>query len=157
MSGLMFPPYSVHRTLFGFENWTDWGNFASTGIDLVVENTVKGYHYNLIDSMEKMKDFIVFNPELKYVIDLGHLNLTSDIYSAESVTKNNSPLKSKTKGFHVHNNHGDFDSHLSHKKGSIDFKRLKDNIFSQMKDAIYICEMNSFQDVISFRKFLNEN
>ncbi|MHA1687139.1 MAG: sugar phosphate isomerase/epimerase family protein [Candidatus Heimdallarchaeaceae archaeon] len=123
------------------------------GLMMVVENTTPSRDYNIIDNLKKLEFFLEKVEGIGAVIDIGHLHLTSNVYSLEKFVRKDYFAK-KIVGFHIHNNHKKKDEHLGYDKGTIDFQRLKDSVFTKFLDRLYVCEMANIADVLHFKEFL---
>jgi len=131
-------------------------SFASkVGLEVVIENTTPSTNTNLIDNVSRMHQLIEELENIGLVVDIGHLNLTSNVYSIEKAIKNDY-FREHLKGFHIHNNNGKKDEHLSFNNGKVDYQRLKQNVFSALKDKIYICEVGTVCESVAFKNFLEK-
>ena len=124
-------------------------------IPIVIENTTPSNNSNLIDNINALQKLIEELEKIQLVVDIGHLNLTSNVYDIEKAIRNKNFVEHLT-GFHIHNNDGKRDLHQNYNKGQINYDRLKKNVFSKLKEKIYIAEVNTVEEGLEFKNFLEK-
>ena len=125
-------------------------NFANEkGVEMLYESNpfFKGE-----TAISVLKDF----PELKYNLDLGHLNTSIESGNLGMPLKIFlNKIKDRTVYIHAHNNYGLKDEHLSLTKGTLDWKYVLDK-FDLSKIKKIIIEARAFEDVIETKKVLED-
>ena len=98
------------------------------GVSLTIENMPKT-HPAILCNVSDFKDFFdnIDHKSLGLTLDFGHANLIGEI---ESFIKE---FKDRLNHFHVHNNNGNFDSHMSIEEGTI----IWDKLIEQVKSIGY--------------------
>ncbi|MCP4713914.1 MAG: sugar phosphate isomerase/epimerase [Deltaproteobacteria bacterium] len=97
--------------------------YAEIGITVVIENVVEP----AADTLIALAD-LVGNEHFGLCLDVGHVNLCSEIPPAQWI----SAMGPRIKHVHLHDNHGTLDDHLPTGSGSIDF----DPIFTALKTHV---------------------
>ncbi len=100
--------------------WQDFMKDKPEDFNIYVENVLEDEPYTLAQMMEAMDD-----SRIKLCLDVGHANaMTKDVDIYEWVRV----LGKYIGHFHIHNNYGDGDDHLTLGEGTIDYQRLFDLI-----------------------------
>lgn len=143
-------PELTNKFVTNIQELTDYAK--EKGLVLTLENTTPYNGYNIVDSLDKFTDILHRVDVLKAVIDVGHLNLTSDIYELNKIT-NNALFNERLAGFHIHNNNKKYDQHVGIDKGLIDFNKLQP-VFEQFYDRVFICELDDIKEVLKFKEYI---
>ena len=93
-------------------------------------------------------EFLTSN-DLYMTLDVGHANHVG--YSADDM------IFDCIKHVHMHDNFGDDDAHLPLGEGSIDLKRVVNNLESKKYDGIYILEVNDYDSIKKSNEYMKEN
>ena len=102
------------------------------GVELLVENMPE--KNGMLDEMAFLELFAP-HEELHFLIDTGHANLLNwDMMIAFE------RLGSRIKGYHLHDNHGDADSHLKVWEGTFDWEVFFRGYKKYSPDAVLVCE-----------------
>ncbi len=100
------------------EFWQEYiKNFDDIGIKVFLENTYEAEP----DILNRIIDNVA-NNYLKICIDVGHVNVYSNLRISQWIEK----CADRVEYMHYHNNCSKFDSHQSLAKGTIDFAKISD-------------------------------
>ena len=88
-------------------------------------------------------------PVMFMTLDIGHANHMK--YSADEM------YFDTIKHVHAHDNYGDDDTHLALGEGSIDLKRIINNLEEKNYDGIYIIEVNDYDSIKKSYEYMKKN
>lgn len=134
------PNKFFRKEVIGFaeESMIELGKYgADLGVLTTFEN-MPAFSAMLYQNMRELDDFLVDN-DLYMTLDVGHANhagFSSDEMIFDSV-----------KHVHIHDNFGDDDAHLPLGEGSIDLKRVVNNLEEKNFNGIYILEVNDYDSI----------
>ena len=124
-----------------------WGNtFVHRDMGLCPEANYEDLH--IYENMDELNEFLTDN-NLYMTLDVGHANHVG--YSADDM------IFDCIKHVHMHDNFGDDDAHLPLGEGSIDLKRVVNNLESKKYDGIYILEVNDYDSIKKSNEYMKEN
>ena len=117
------------------------------GVMTTFENmpTFEGILYH---DMNELNELLSSNG-LYMTLDVGHANHAG--YSPDEM------IFDTIKHVHIHDNFGDDDAHLSLGEGSIDLKRVVNNLESKNFDGIYIIEVNDYDSIKKSYEYMKSN
>lgn len=118
-------------------------------VEMIYESNKKFYSETCLDVLNSF-------PQLKYNLDLGHLNTaignkTLGMNLNEFIDK----IKSRVVYVHAHNNDGVHDEHKSLEKGTLDWKSVLDRLDLSKVHKI-IMEVRTTEDILNTKKILEE-
>ena len=102
----------------------------------------------LYHDMNELNELLSSNG-LYMTLDVGHANHAG--YSPDEM------IFDTIKHVHIHDNFGDDDAHLSLGEGSIDLKRVVNNLESKNFDGIYIIEVNDYDSIKKSYEYMKSN
>ena len=124
------------------------GNYSKDlGVMTTFEN-MPTFDSMIYQDMNKLHDILSEN-DLHMTLDIGHANHAG--YSADGM------IFDSIKHVHIHDNFGDDDTHLALGEGSIDLKRVVNNLESKSYDGIYMIEVNDYDSIKKSYKYIIEN
>ncbi len=117
------------------------------GVLTTIENmpTFDNMIYSDINDLNEM----LVSLDMPMTLDIGHANHAG--YSPDEM------IFDSIKHIHIHDNFGDDDSHLALGEGSIELKRIVNNLESKNYDGIYIIEVNDFDSIEKSYEFMKKN
>ena len=117
------------------------------GVMTTFENmpTFEGILYH---DMNELNELLSSNG-LYMTLDVGHANHAG--YSPDEM------IFDTIKHVHIHDNFGDDDAHLPLGEGSIDLKRVVNNLESKNFDGIYIIEVNDYDSIKKSYEYMKSN
>ncbi len=121
------------------------------GDDLGVLTTFENmpaFNTMLYQDMNELNELLASN-NLHMTLDVGHANHAG--YSADEM------IFDCIKHVHIHDNFGDDDAHLPLGEGSIDLKRVVNNLESKNFDGIYILEVNDYDSIKKSYEYMKKN
>ena len=121
------------------------------GDDLGVLTTFENmpaFESMIYENMDELNEFLTDN-NLYMTLDVGHANHVG--YSADDM------IFDCIKHVHMHDNFGDDDAHLPLGEGSIDLKRVVNNLESKKYDGIYILEVNDYDSIKKSYEYIKKN
>jgi len=130
------------------QHWLDdvsafWKNeikmYEDIGVKVALENVVESDPYL---SMQLINE--VDSPSLGFCLDVGHVNLCSNLTLAQWVEK----LSYKLFHVHLHDNCGDEDKHLPVGKGNINFNDLFSALRKSAPDVVVSLEVDADPPVV---------
>ena len=124
---------------------------AAYGDDLGVMTTFENmptFESMIYENMNDLNEFLSSNG-LYMTLDVGHANHAG--YSADEM------IFDCIKHVHIHDNFGDDDSHLPLGEGSIELKRVVNNLESKNYDGIYILEVNDYDSIKKSYEYMEKN
>ncbi len=117
---------------------------AEYGVRIAVEN-MPSFPFMLGHTAEEMEDLIGMT-NLGFCLDIGHANTTDQI----------DPLIEKFRdrliNIHIHDNHGEFDEHLTLGEGDIDFKSVIEKLKGYTGN--FVIESKSFPSAVESQDYL---
>ncbi len=123
----------------------DYGD--DLGVLTTFEN-MPSFESMIYENMNELNEFLTAN-NLYMTLDVGHANHVG--YSADDM------IFDCIKHVHMHDNFGDDDAHLPLGEGSIDLKRVVNNLESKKYDGIYILEVNDYDSIKKSNEYMKEN
>jgi len=126
-------------------------------LDFAKKNNVEIlYESNINFSGEICLDFLRRFPDMRYVLDLGHLNLAIENNTLGLDFKEFiSLIKERIVYIHAHNNIGRVDEHGSLNNGTLDWRSVLDMV-DLSKVRKIIIEAGKEEDIIKTKKILEE-
>jgi sugar phosphate isomerase/epimerase len=130
------------------ETWTEVLNSSDEDLPIIVENIFEETPETFLALFDYFK-----GKNLWFCFDSGHFNLFSKVSLDGWLT----PLRSRIREMHLHDNHGTFDDHLPIGSGKFPFRELK-NFLGQldMKQIIFTVEPHTETTVVDSLKRLKE-
>ena len=117
------------------------------GILTTFEN-MPSFESMIYENTVELNEFLTSN-DLYMTLDVGHANHSG--YSADEM------IFDCIKHVHIHDNFGDDDAHLPLGEGSIDLKRVVNNLESKNYDGIYILEVNDYDSIKKSYEYMKKN
>ena len=133
---------------FANESIREIGDYGrDLGVLTTIENmpTFDGMLYK---NMNDLNDLLV-SLDMSMTLDIGHANHAG--YSPDEM------IFDSIKHIHMHDNFGDDDAHLPLGEGSIDLKRVVNNLESKNYDGIYILEVNDYDSIKKSYEYMKKN
>lgn len=120
-----------------------WRDFLKNdpGVSIVLENVLEETPDMLLDIVRGVAD-----PRLRLCLDVGHVNVYSNIPVMDWLTQW-SPYLSH---FHIHNNDGSWDSHCPLQHGTIPMKALLEKAGALCPDASVTLEVTQAQPSVNW-------
>ena len=135
-------------TAFAEESIIELGAYGKDlGVLTTFEN-MPAFPSMLYQDMNELNEILVDN-ELYMTLDVGHANHAG--YTADEM------IFDCIKHVHIHDNLGDDDAHLPLGEGSIDLKRVVNNLESKNFDGIYILEVNDYDSIKKSYEYMKKN
>ena len=117
------------------------------GVLTTIENmpTFEAMIYKNIEQLDELLNSL----DMGMTLDIGHANHVG--YSPEGM------IFDSIKHIHAHDNYGDDDAHLALGEGSIDLKRIINNLEEKNYDGIYIIEVNDYDSIKKSYDYMKKN
>ena len=130
------------------ESMKEINDYANdSGIMVTFEN-MPDFESMIYKNINDLNDFLSEN-EMFMTLDIGHANHMK--YSADEM------YFDTIKHVHAHDNYGDDDTHLALGEGSIDLKRIINNLEEKNYDGIYIIEVNDYDSIKKSYEYMKKN
>ena len=114
------------------------------GVRIAVEN-MPAFPFMLGRTAEELKE-LIGTTNLGFCLDIGHANTTDEI---DNLIKE---VKDRLITVHIHDTHGEHDEHLTLGEGSIDFKKVINDLKGYAGN--YIIESKSFPSAVESQDYL---
>lgn len=135
-------------TSFAEESIIELGEYGDDlGVLTTFEN-MPSFNSMLYQDMNELNELLV-NNDLYMTLDVGHANHAG--YSADEM------IFDSIKHVHIHDNFGDDDAHLPLGEGSIDLKRVVNNLECKNFNGIYILEVNDYDSIKKSYEYMKKN
>lgn len=126
---LYYPLWYTPKTA---EFWRDFAFLIPEGLTVCLENVFEEEIDMFLGIFEELND-----PRIKICLDIGHVNTYSETSVMEWIRK----CAPYIGHFHIHNNHGDFDTHQGLDDGTIPMNELLQLADELCPDATYSLEV----------------
>lgn len=110
-------------------------------IEIALENVLEDEPYTILKTIERVN-----RNNFKIALDIGHLNVASDIDVITWIDV----LGSNISHFHIHNNFKDKDSHNRIDYGSMDILKVFEKIDEKCKDVTFTIEAKDAKGSLEF-------
>ena len=117
------------------------------GVMTTIEN-MPAFDGMIYQNISDLND-LVAGLQMGMTLDIGHGNHAG--YSPDEM------IFDSIKHIHIHDNFGDDDAHLSLGEGSIDLKRIVNNLESKNYSGIYIIEVNDCNSIKKSYEYMKKN
>ena len=130
------------------ESIKEIGNYGrEMGVLTTIEN-MPAFDGMLYQNMDDLNELLV-SLDMSMTLDIGHANHVG--YSPDEM------IFDSIKHIHMHDNFGDDDAHLPFGEGSIDLKRIVNNLESKNYNGIYIIEVNDIDSIKKSYEYMKKN